>query len=323
LERANVFLDKLRERDLPGAEEVAALIKVLDGEFAVALWDTRNTFAHGPKPSITRVQHNYYEKATSKLQQEVRPEDVVERAEKGWHEMVDEDYDGDYVASTDPIHPVSTDYSHPLDDDDGAWILQHLSPDDGDTAEPSDGIDFHTSSWNWGGSDHEEATQDIAETWKQQEEEEEVTFHDAGMNGCSGDIAAGLVAWGPDVDKTSTDEISLAGLRDAGAEHSARVEDVVAAFWSVVNVDQHHTDPQSSILSTASNTGQQHTPHTPSRPEALRRSQHSHLQSFYTTNISATDTALDRRPSRLTSDLTTINTDRPDSSNLTTTSPNR
>jgi hypothetical protein len=258
LERAKVFLDKLRERDLPGAEEVAALIKVLDGEFAVALWDTRNTFAHGPKPSITRVQHNYYEKATSKLQQEVRPEDVVERAEKGWHEMVDEDYDGDYVASTDPIHPVSTDYSHPLDDDDGAWILQHLSPDDGDTAEPSDGIDFHTSSWNWGGSDHEEATQDVAETWKQ-EEEEEVTFHDAGMNGCSGDIAAGLVAWGPDVDKTSTDEISLAGLRDAGAEHSARVEDVVAAFWSVVNVDQHHTDPQSPAPPATPDSNTLHT----------------------------------------------------------------
>jgi len=251
LERANAFLTKLRQRELPGAGEVAALVQALEAEYATASWDTRKMFAHGPKPSITRVKHNYYERAASKLLQEVRPEDIVEKTEKGWDEMGEEDYDGNYVASTDPIHPVTTDYSHPLDDDNGDWILQHLSPED---IEPgfSDVIDLHNHSWSWGDDDNTAAIGTDTEVWA------------LDRNNAPGDTKAtqmststdgDLVAWGPDVNKTSSGQISICVGEDGEAERSARVEEVINAFWSVVNAGhptaEHHS-PEST--STDSNT---------------------------------------------------------------------
>ncbi|EAT78810.2 hypothetical protein SNOG_13786 [Parastagonospora nodorum SN15] len=169
LERANAFLAKLQQRDMTGFEEVAALVKDLDAEYATASWNTRTMFAHGPKPSVTRVKHSYYEKAASKLPQEVRPEDVVVKADKEWTEMDDLDYDGNYEASTDPVHPVSTDYSHPLDDDDGAWILEHLSEAGVVQTPDAINLDFENGhGWSWGEDNSDPEVQTSADAWQEE-----------------------------------------------------------------------------------------------------------------------------------------------------------
>ncbi|KAF2819278.1 hypothetical protein CC86DRAFT_307411 [Ophiobolus disseminans] len=168
LERANTFLDKLRQRSLSGVDEICVLVKSLEAEYATASWDTRNVFAHAPRPSVTRVKHNFYEKTASKLPQEILPEDVIDKAEKAWGELEEDDYDGNYVASTDPVHPVSTDYSHPWDDDDGDWILQHLSPEDVDPGF-DDTIDLHNHSWSWGDGDDNPKIGTQANTWDQEQ----------------------------------------------------------------------------------------------------------------------------------------------------------
>jgi hypothetical protein len=145
-----MFLTIFHQRAMPGVEEIAVLVESLEAEYAIASWHTRTMFAHASRPSVTRVKHSWHEKAASKLPQEVRPEDIIENKAKEWTEMDDHDYDGNYEASTDPIHPVSTDYSHPLDDDDGAWILQHLSDIDVAYADNSAGFDVESGhGWSW------------------------------------------------------------------------------------------------------------------------------------------------------------------------------
>jgi hypothetical protein len=230
LEIANTFLAKLRQRNMPGAAETCALVRELETQYATATWDTRNMFASVPKPSVKRVKHNYYEKAASKLTQEVLPEDVIEKKHKEWAKMDEEDYDGNYVASTDPIHPVSTDYSHTLDDDDGAWILQHLSPQE---IEPSlsDGFDLHNHGWSWGESDNGLHTEEVT----QPEHIAEDFSEDKGTISTRSNTSMDLVAWGPEITKTSTSKITMNGQHDNEAQHSARVKQVLNAFWSAVN----------------------------------------------------------------------------------------
>ncbi|KAF1847376.1 uncharacterized protein K460DRAFT_255723, partial [Cucurbitaria berberidis CBS 394.84] len=151
LERAKTFLDRLSDQNMPGTEEIATLVKDLENQYIAAAWDARTMFAQAPKPSVTRVGISEYKKARSPLLHEVRPEDVVEPdSGKTWAEMDENDYDGDYIASTDPIHPVSTDYSHPLDNDDGSWILNHLSPEELESPKTDVAVDFDGSTWSWG-----------------------------------------------------------------------------------------------------------------------------------------------------------------------------
>ncbi|KAF2027607.1 hypothetical protein EK21DRAFT_71615 [Setomelanomma holmii] len=154
LERANKFLEKVQQRDMPGVTEIGALVKELEVKYASASWDTRNMFAPEVKPKVSRVKHSWYEKLPSPLPHEVLPEDVVDFKAKQWHEMDEHDYDGNYVASTDPVHPVTTDYSHPLDDDDGSWILQHISLEEVQAAASDEWMDFNKGSqWTWDDSD--------------------------------------------------------------------------------------------------------------------------------------------------------------------------
>lgn len=252
LERANTFLEKLRQRSLPGVSDVSDLIKSLEAEYAAATWDTRNMFAHGPKPSITRVKQNHYEKAASKLPQEVHPEDVVEKAVKEWEEMGEEDYDGNYKASTDPGHPVSTDYSHPHNDDDEEWILQHLSPED---VEPgvNDAVDLHAHSWRWGDNEGSTELQHATDSWAQQAEHfEEATGIDQTWDNASD----GLMAWGPDTHESSYGEIDLKGAKDLTTDRNERVQEIIKAFWSIINDNQHSAkSPSPSSLPTTPDSG--------------------------------------------------------------------
>ncbi|OAG26582.1 hypothetical protein CC77DRAFT_924934 [Alternaria alternata] len=150
LERARTFLSKLIERRMLGTPEVSALVKELEDQYHRASWGARN-ISHAFKKSVARVSVSDYRIVRSPLKQEVQPEDVVDLKEKDWAEMDDHDYDGDYIASTDPIHPVSTDHSHPPDDDDdGSWIFNHFSSEELEASNDGEVVlDFDQTRWRW------------------------------------------------------------------------------------------------------------------------------------------------------------------------------
>ncbi|KAI4629795.1 uncharacterized protein J4E87_002982 [Alternaria ethzedia] len=215
---------KLIEKRMAGVDEISTLVRELDEQYYVASWDARNMqiSSHAFKKSVART-------ARSPLTQEVRPEDVVDpkKHNKDWTEMDANDYDGDYIASTDPIHPVSTDYSHPLDDDDGSWIFNHFSPEE---MEPTAGdLDFDQNGWSWDNSDHANDSDSekggIRVVAKSQEEN---TTSQIGDND--------LIAWGPEASASSKlSKISMDGLsmEQRHAEEQRKI--IIDAFWIVVN----------------------------------------------------------------------------------------
>jgi hypothetical protein len=152
LELAEAFLNKLKEKRLPGVREVDALVEQLKEQFNTATWGTRTLFPHAHKERTVRVSLGYFEKAPSPLSREVLPEDIPEPPEIVGPDHPDYDYDWDYVASTDPIHPVDTNYAHPLDEVDLSWMLNHLSPEEFDQS--GDGIGFNAdeAEMAWAGS---------------------------------------------------------------------------------------------------------------------------------------------------------------------------
>jgi hypothetical protein len=253
LARANTFLTKVRQRAMPGSEEIAVLVKHLEAEYTTASWNTRTMFAHAPKPSITRVKHSWYERATSKLPRELRPEDIIEKKTKEWTEMDDEDYDGNYEASTDPLHPVSTDYSHPLDDDDGAWILQHISEEDMAGNRDSVGFDFGNGhGWSWGEDNNVSDSLETTGQWQENPTEHNEQERSTRSNQDTGES---LVAEAPNADSIySTDDIYITARQGKEAEHKAKVEEVIQAFWSVVNHNDKYTEPQTPPTTPAPNT---------------------------------------------------------------------
>jgi len=214
-----------------GVEDITALVKGLEEQYYVASWDARNMQipSHAFKKSVARVSITYHQTARSPLTLEVRPEDVVDpkKHNKDWTEMDANDYDGDYIASTDPIHPVSTDYSHPLDDDDGSWIFNHFSPEE---MEPTAGdLDFDQNGWSWDDSEH--ANDDDSEKGEIRvvaKSQEENTTSQIGHND--------LIAWGPEASASSKLwEISMDGLSMEQKHAKKQKELIIDAFWVVVN----------------------------------------------------------------------------------------
>jgi hypothetical protein len=237
LERANTFLTKLRQRHLPGIEEITALVKGLEAEYTTASWDTRSMFAHAPKASITRVKYSQYERKASKLPQEVRPEDIVHKTTKKWTEMEVDDYDDDYIASTDPIHPVSTDYSHPLDDDDGAWILQHLSSEDVAGTQSDPGLDFNNADHGWNWADDSSSLEIEVQKVKWQEQATKQDNENARIQPFDA-TATGIIAYGPAIHASSsmtTIHLTNPTPKKAEDEEKAQVDQVIETFRSVIN----------------------------------------------------------------------------------------
>jgi hypothetical protein len=225
LERARTFLAELIEKHMPGVNEISALVKELDDLYYMASWDARNMASHAFKKSVARVDISDHSIARSPLTQEVRPEDVVDpkEKEKKWTDMDENDNDGDYIASTDPIHPVSTDYSHPLDDDDGSWILQHISP--GATEISGDGevaLDFDQDGWSWNNDDSENSVSMIAAC------QEEDTMPTVDSNH--------LITWEPEAEMSSmATDITMDGLSIREKLEKEQIELIIEAFWTVVD----------------------------------------------------------------------------------------
>ncbi|CAN9269946.1 unnamed protein product [Alternaria sp. RS040] len=213
-----------------GTPEISALVKELEDQYYMASWGARN-ISHAFKKSVARVSVSDYRTVCSPLKQEVQPEDVVDLKEKDWAEMDDHDYDGDYIASTDPIHPISTDYSHPLDDDDGSWIFNHFSSEELE-ASNDEGLvlDFDQTGWSWDNDDSENSMPIL----RSQEENHTLKID-----------KKDLTAWGPgaEVPHVSVD-ISMNGLIMREKLEKEQIELTVEAFWTVVNDSTINTDHQ-------------------------------------------------------------------------------
>lgn len=222
---------------MPGMEEVRGLITELEDQYTLESWETRNIFAPARKPSVTRAAISEYERAPSPLVHEVQPEDIIEAdGRKEWADMDENDYDGNYCASTDPIHPVDTDYSHPWDDDDGSWVLNHLSPEELEAPSPDIIVDLDRSSWSWGNACSSEGTKSTLTAMKQKgkghvsDNEQQMADRDLGK-----DVEC-LVAWGPEANATSsTRQINMDSISRAVDARTGRVEEVINAFWTTVN----------------------------------------------------------------------------------------
>jgi hypothetical protein len=202
-------------------------------------------FSHVSKKSVARFSVSDHSRVRSPLLQEVRPEDIPERA-KEWTRMDEQDYDDDYVASTDPIHPVTTDYSHPLDDDDGKWILKIFSPKKLETqAQAAVAVDFDNHAWSWGENTNDQETNEVTTEWKEENSDDNTGQWDT-ANG-------GLIAWGPDADVTPTSAVlNMSGLKDEAMIRNDRTQKVVRAFRNAVNnMDDDVNDFQQSLRPTS------------------------------------------------------------------------
>lgn len=152
LERANAFLHSLEEQGSLAVDKVAQLVTQLESDYKAAAWSARSEFGPGPTSRVNKVKHAPVKRTSSPLRQEVQPEEVPDReVAKGWLDMTEEDYDGDYVGYTDPLHPINTDYNFPSMDQDDSWLIEsgldatHLSDDT--TAE-----DENLNNYQWGDS---------------------------------------------------------------------------------------------------------------------------------------------------------------------------
>ena len=152
LSMAELFLEKVKEKRFPGVQEVTALVKQLRDDFNTASWDTRTLFPHVHKERAVRVNLGHFEKRPSPLRQELLPEDVLEPPEVIHPSHPNYMYDWDYVASTDPLHPVDVNYARPLDDVDPSWMLNHLSIEEFEQSSGEVGFDASEVDIAWGGS---------------------------------------------------------------------------------------------------------------------------------------------------------------------------
>lgn len=235
LERASTFRDKLVEKHLPGAAEVAQLVKNLEDEYEDAAWHLRKLFPQATKPNIDRPKPTCKDekRVTSLLKEEVQPHEVMLPGEMEQQEEHDDT--DDYERSTDPFHPITMDYSHPLDGVDDSYLLDHFTSEelasslDGDTTA---GFDPGDSGWDWGGYD---CTKDSYETasnqWEGAQEAQETN--------------SGLIAWGPEADQSfPAAEINMNGLRTVDDAKKTQIEQTLKAFWKAVDDD---TDKQQEL----------------------------------------------------------------------------
>ncbi|KNG45347.1 hypothetical protein DDE82_002464 [Stemphylium lycopersici] len=260
LERAATFLARLSENGCSGTGEITALVQELNETYQKASWDVQHMTSFASKKSVARVNVTHHKTSPSPLSQEVRPEDVVElQREKQWEEIQDEDYDGNYVASTDPIHPVSTDYTHPWDNDDSSWVSNYFSPEEMQVPDDQPTIDLEASAWTWDTNGTEENPASTNAT------SQKIYPDDCSSQWRTTDTDTQLKAWAPEADATtSAGDITLNGnfttttttTTAAAAKEKPEkehMEKVMAEFWSVVNNTTPDVNPRQPTQHTGEN----------------------------------------------------------------------
>jgi hypothetical protein len=251
LERAAVFLAQLTEKQMPGVEDIAVLVKELNEQYHVATWDARHMFSHARKKSVTRVNVSEHKRARSPLYQEVRSEDIPDpKRTKEWAEMAEEDYNDNYVASTDPVHPVTTEYSHPLDDDDGSWMLNQYAPEELESSSEAAAVDFDGHAWDWGNDSADNQTSEVTTEWKEENSDNDTEKWDTAEENLDTDQE--LIPWGPYAEPTSSS--AELDMNEATTIRNERIQQVIQAFWDVVNdIDQQPQHPTSELNSLLHN----------------------------------------------------------------------
>jgi len=134
---------------MPGAAAVKDLIMELDKTFELESWELRNTIPYGDKAKVRRVNTaglGWGKPPASPLRHEVQPEEVV--LPVLMEPVYDED-DDDSVRSTDPLHPITTNYEvfcAGIDDD----YLEFLTEEGENAAQlEHDAEDPFATSWDW------------------------------------------------------------------------------------------------------------------------------------------------------------------------------
>jgi hypothetical protein len=224
LGRAQIFLAALIRAGMPGVQQVSDQIKTMEDEHNQDAWSIRQKFPPLCKPSsIERVKLRTRAPGCSPLSKEVRPEDVVESRVKSF---VEGDDDDDYIRSTDPLHPVTTDYSHPLDNADTSWFNEYLSQEEIKLAESPDiAFDPGSNPWNW------DATNAFNSC---------IDCNGASRGSNIEQNSSELIAWGPDAEPLpSSDVIGMDGVKSAKDEEKAtdgsQVAEVLNAFWECIH----------------------------------------------------------------------------------------
>jgi hypothetical protein len=234
LDRARTFLAKIREKDMPGTQEVARLVQGLEEEYTIETWKTRNMFANVPKPRISRVQHTQYQKTPSKLKHEVTPENVIEKVvEKDWSELNEEDYDGDYVASEDPLHPVNTNY-------DTLWTQGYpggCEEEHAPESEEHEGGTFNENDSGWDPGDGIGDGQNVAKVAHEKWQAEETTPLTIRQDGTS------VTGWGPGAELSTSTSMLRIDNANAVEEHEQRIQQTIQTFWVVVNANSTNPHP--------------------------------------------------------------------------------
>jgi hypothetical protein len=252
LKRAIAFRNRLQAGGSPGAEEVGKLVEELEEQYTTAAWDLNKTFPPVQnKTNVSRVKlaikgKNEPKRLVSLLRQEVQPQEVVlpKEEQRGWIEN-DEDEE-DYVRSTDPLHPVSTDYSHPLDNVDDSWLLNHFTAEE--LQSPASNNDFgidHSFDNVWDYGDEAGPTEKVngANTAGRMEGTPN-QWDSHGLTPTPPSFE--LTAWGPSATSTSsTALLGLQGLLTTEEKLQTLIEEAISSFWEVVNYDPHSTFQQS------------------------------------------------------------------------------
>jgi hypothetical protein len=226
-----MFLAALVRAGMPGVQQVSDQINTMEDEHNEDAWNIRQKFPPLHKASsIERVKIRTQAPGGSHLSKEVRPEDVVEFRVNSYVERDDDDY----IRSTDPLHPITTDYSYPLDNADNSWVNECLSQEETKLAESPDiGFDPGSSSWNWDATNAFDNCTD--------------------GNGASKALyperpSGGFIAWGPDAEPIpSLGVIRMDGVQTEKGEEKDEVKDeekdmegsklaeVLNAFWECVH----------------------------------------------------------------------------------------
>ncbi|CAE7189142.1 hypothetical protein PTTW11_07430 [Pyrenophora teres f. teres] len=258
LARATTFLAKLQEKCLPGVDEISALVQELDTKYRTASWDTRHMVSHTHEKSVARVSVTDQTTARSPLMHEVRPEDIAEtKGEKKWSDTDEHDYDGNYIASTDPLHPVNTDYTTPWADDDGTWLAHHLSPEELASSPPQNkdvALDLHHDQqhWSWDAPDEAKLSHEA--------------HHDI------------------DPARQTTDD-ATATARTPGLENQItqqqrqdEIQQVIHAFWDVVNTSSSSSSSSNNTVDpTTSSSSSSNTTTTTPNPTRTRTRTRTHF----------------------------------------------
>ncbi|KAF2448238.1 hypothetical protein P171DRAFT_481321 [Karstenula rhodostoma CBS 690.94] len=240
LEKAKQFHDELVKDKLPGAPKVSELIKELDKTYELELWELRNTIPYEDRAKIRRVgpaKVKWSKLLPSPLTREVQPEEVVMPVIT---EPVYIEDDDDWVRSTDPMHPIDTNYELVCAGIDDEYLDFLTGEEPGEIAEPKqDNPNPSATSWDW--SDEVKGSTDNPESWNP-------CSNNNGETSDELEPSAGpMTAWGLTAEDTlSSGEIGIDGLLTQEEKQQGQIQEVIKAFWDVVNITDNDDHPPST-----------------------------------------------------------------------------